>query len=85
MKVAKSKALCSGCRDDFYNGNNSLGVQECWCFKTAKVVTRWKAGWWTPQESRSAFVRVETLSCHNAPGKYALYERLPQHLGGGAA
>lgn len=34
------KSKCVGCVDDFYNGNNPLGVEECWCLKTAKVVSR---------------------------------------------
>jgi len=31
---------CVGCHDNFYNGNNPLGVAECWSLKDAKVV--WK-------------------------------------------
>ncbi len=31
---------CKGCVDDFYNGHNPLGVQECWMRKDAKLVTR---------------------------------------------
>ncbi len=31
---------CVGCRQDFYNGNNDLGVQECWRLKTAKIIWR---------------------------------------------
>ena len=27
---------CVGCEDDFYNGNNDLGVDECWCREDAK-------------------------------------------------
>ena len=30
------KKHCSGCRDDFYNGKNDLGVGECWMLKDAK-------------------------------------------------
>jgi hypothetical protein len=29
---------CSGCRDDFYNGNNDLGVKQCWMRTSAKLV-----------------------------------------------
>jgi hypothetical protein len=35
-----TKAKCSGCENDFYNGNNNLGVAECWGLKTAKVIKR---------------------------------------------
>ena len=73
----KDKALCAGCRNDFYNGNNQLGVQECWSFKSAKVCTRYKLHWWTAPTVPGAFTKVTTLSCHHAPGKYAMYEKLP--------
>ena len=35
-----TKGDCSGCRDNFYNGHNELGVKECWCFKDAKMEKR---------------------------------------------
>lgn len=31
---------CDGCRDDFYNGHNPHGVQECWMRKDAVIVPR---------------------------------------------
>lgn len=31
------KSMCHGCYDDFYNGE---GAQECWAFKTARVVNK---------------------------------------------
>ena len=34
------KDYCVGCRDNFYNGNNDLGVKECWCLKDAKLVMK---------------------------------------------
>lgn len=74
----KCKSMCSGCRDDFYNaGHNQLGVKGCWSFEKAKVVTRYKLGWWTAPTEPGAFTKTETLSCHHAPGKYAMYEKLP--------
>ena len=36
----KSKSMCAGCEDNFYNGNNQYGVKECWSFKKAKVKNR---------------------------------------------
>jgi len=76
--TTKCKSLCHGCRDDFYNGQNPLGVNECWSFKSASVVTRWRIGWWTAPDSPRAFRKVETLNCHHAPGKYAHYDKLPE-------
>jgi hypothetical protein len=31
---------CSGCRNNFYNGNNPMGIKECWSLKSAKLVKR---------------------------------------------
>jgi hypothetical protein len=39
-KPKKSKKLCAGCTENFYNGNNSYGVKECWNFKSARVIKR---------------------------------------------
>jgi hypothetical protein len=75
--MKKSKALCVGCRDDFYNGQNPMGVKECWGYATAKVVQRFRLGWWITPDTPGAFEKVTTLSCHHAPGRYAHFERLP--------
>jgi len=42
----KNCSRCSGCRNNFYNGNNSLGVTKCWSLDTAKVVWRIAIGYW---------------------------------------
>ena len=39
-KPAKTKAMCSGCHNNFYNDNNPHGVKECWTYKSAKVIKR---------------------------------------------
>lgn len=31
---------CEGCRDDFYNSHNDLGVTRCWNLPDAKLVQR---------------------------------------------
>lgn len=74
---AKCKSMCSGCREDFYNGQNSLGVKECWSFKDAEVVKRFRQGWWDDPTKPGAFREVVTLDCHRAPGKYAHRSVLP--------
>lgn len=76
----KTKDLCVGCRDDYYNGKNEKGIQECWLYERARLVKRFKIGWWTQPTSASSFEEVWTLNCHNAPGQYALMEELPDHV-----
>ena len=66
-KPAKSIALCSRCRNNFYNGNNDLGVKECWEFRSAKVEKRILIGIdeRPPYDSERA---AYTLSCHKPKG-----------------
>ncbi len=40
-KVEKLK-LCTGCHSDFYNGNNPMGIKECWSLEEAKPVLKKK-------------------------------------------
>jgi len=79
MKEDKKK-YCVGCDSNFYNGNNPLGVKECWHFKDAKVVTRYCIGWHTPQNRKENFYKVKTLDCYTEAGRNAYYEKLPEHL-----
>lgn len=37
-KDAKRRKYCGSCRDDFYNGNNPMGVTECFMLETAKPI-----------------------------------------------
>lgn len=71
------KKHCVGCRDNYYNGQ---GADECWLLKDAKLVTRWKLGWWTPPTSRSAFAKVRVPDCYHQPGEFAYSDELPKHL-----
>jgi hypothetical protein len=69
----KSKLLCAGCTDNFYNQQ----PQGCWNYDDAKVVTRYRIGWWVAPTEPGAFTKVDTLGCHHAPGKYAHRDKLP--------
>ena len=67
MTKSEKLKLCIGCRDDFYNGNNNLGVKECFNLKSAQVVKRKFIGIndvppWDWQRV------VKTLSCHKKQG-----------------
>mgnify|MGYP001576579523 CR=1 FL=1 len=74
----KSKTLCEGCRNDFYNQPGNAPGGECWLFQKAKVATRWRLPWWTAPTESGAFTKVRTLDCHTEPGRFAFYETLPK-------
>lgn len=63
---AKVVNHCLGCRDDFYNGKNDLGVQKCWGLATAEVVMKR----FVPLDARPPWNQKpeETFSCHRRPG-----------------
>jgi hypothetical protein len=71
--------LCAGCSENFYNGNNTLGVSECWHLKSARICKRWRLDWWTDPTTKGAFVQVQVLSCYHEPGRYAYSKELPTH------
>ncbi len=81
--MKKDKGYCLGCHDDFYNGKNDMNIKECWNFKKAKMVTRFRIGWWTPMDKASNFEEVKVLSCYcdleNGHGNAYLTE-IPDHL-----
>lgn len=61
-----TKRDCVGCRDNFYNGNNDLGVQECWSFKDATMEKRIDI----PVHQRPPYSKLTTLrpSCYKRTG-----------------
>jgi hypothetical protein len=67
--MTKTKNMCRGCRDDYYNQAERSG---CWCFEKAEVVTRTKVGYWQPPPYR--WEPQVTLSCHRPEG-YAWIEQ----------
>lgn len=59
--MSKSKSMCAGCRQDYYNRNRPGG---CWNYKTAKVVKRLRVGCWeNPPYSKDRAARC--LSCYH--------------------
>lgn len=42
MSKAKKRKHCTGCEQNFYNGNNPYGVKECWSLADAKMVSKKK-------------------------------------------
>jgi len=67
-KLTKEQKLahCIGCRDNFYNGNNDIGVKECWQLKSAKLVKKKKVPMNQPPPWKQA--PVEVLHCRHEAG-----------------
>jgi hypothetical protein len=57
---------CTGCRDNFYNGHNDLGVSECWSLEKAKMV--WKKEVSINQRPPWNQKARRFLSCFHRPG-----------------
>lgn len=70
------KQNCLGCEDNFYNGNNPLGVASCWSLKDAKLVTRWRTGTWTMPTQAGAFTEMRVHNCYRQKG-YHFTDKLP--------
>lgn len=62
------KQHCVGCKDNYYNGNNDVGIKECWGLKTAKLKTRWRIRWNVPTFQEN-FTRCRVPSCFSQPGQ----------------
>ena len=62
----KSKEMCLGCSDDFYNDKNPYGVKECWGYRDAKIVLKKLV----PMDMEPPWQMIPTkiLSCYQKPG-----------------
>ena len=67
--MAKTKKLCQGCRNDYYNQNRPGG---CWSFGNAKVVQLQRVGTWQPPPY--SWHPETRLACYRAVG----YSMLPR-------
>ena len=67
-KVSKEEALkcCVGCYENFYNGNNTVGVKECWNLESAKLVMKKKVG--IDDVPPWNHTPIKCLSCYHETG-----------------
>lgn len=79
MTNTEKLTKCAGCRDDFYNDKNPLGVKKCWGLKTAKMVTAFRIGTWTQPTQPGAFTEVRKLNCWHRGGVH-FYDKLPDFV-----
>lgn len=73
-----NKNKCLGCHNDFYNGKNDLGIKQCWSFKTAKIVKRFRLHVDTPMNQRSGYKAVKVPNCYSMP-RYIHVEKIPDY------
>lgn len=73
------KSHCSGCEQNFYNGNNGLGIKECWSFKDARLIKRKQVGindtppWtWKPELFPSCYCKkgYVFINCEDIDRQY---------------
>lgn len=69
---------CRGCEQDFYNGNNPMGVQSCWHRKDAKLMTRYSISTSTPMGIRSAYFKARKPNCYSERG-YVWLKEIPSY------
>ncbi len=65
MTKSEKLKMCQGCRDNFYNGNNDLGVKECWALDSAKLIKRKKIH--VNQRPPWNQKPISVLSCYSQP------------------
>jgi hypothetical protein len=74
------KSDCSGCEDNFYNGNNDLGVKECFRFRGQgnRVKKRYRIDYNTPTNIREAYQEVTCPTCYRKKG-FAYMDKIPAY------
>ena len=73
------KKDCIGCRDNFYNGHNSLGVEQCWSFdKKKKLEVRYELSVNTPMNQKWGYFKVKRPDCYHKDG-YVMMKAIPDY------
>jgi len=77
MKKLKSKLMCSGCHDDFYNCGGVTGMtNHCWSFDSAEVVKGIKIGTWQRPPYKKVPI-IQKLSCFHFDNNNRCFVKLP--------
>ncbi len=66
MKKSEKLKYCSGCNDNFYNGNNALGVKVCRSLSSAKLLLKKEV----PRDQRPPWNQkpIKVLNCFRQTG-----------------
>ena len=64
--TTNKRSMCAGCRDNFYNGQNPYGIQECWNLKSARIVLKKRVA----MDQRPPWDQkpIRVLSCRHEKG-----------------
>lgn len=74
-----TKKDCIGCEDNFYNGNNPYGVQECWCFdKKKKLETRFRLSVDTCMDCRAGYTKFKKPPCFHQK-RFVFLKAIPSY------
>lgn len=73
-----TKQDCVGCRNNFYNGNNDMGIKECWSLPSAKFVTKFQLDYNTPVNQKDAYVKRTVPHCYQKIG-YIFVDKIPSY------
>lgn len=74
----KNTTACAGCRNDFYNGNNPLGVQRCWSVESASIIPRFRLSVNTPMDRKSGYEKLKRPNCYRQDG-FVFLEAIPNY------
>jgi len=77
-KIIKSKTMCSGCHDDFYNCGGATGLtNHCWSYDSAEVVKGIEVGKWeNPPYVKKPIIKK--LSCFHYDNSQRCFIKLPE-------
>jgi hypothetical protein len=77
MKTTKSKSMCSGCHDDFYNRGGATGLtNHCWSYDSAEIVKGIEVGKWQAPPYLKIPI-IEKLSCFHFDNSNRCFIQLP--------
>lgn len=62
------KSKCSGCENNFYNGNNVMGIQECWYLKDGYLQKRWRISVFDRMDKEENYTEVNIPRCFTQKG-----------------
>lgn len=72
------KKHCAGCENNFYNGNNSYGVEKCWSLGDAVLMTRYQISMSAPMDIKNNYSKIKLPDCYRQKGS-AYLNKIPDY------